>query len=355
MKKTGQLLREAREARGISLQEISVHLKINSRILRALEEGDQAQLPAKTFLRGFVQSYAQFLRLNGDEVLELFQAEMGTTHPKMITKQVEAAAAVEPAKPSYYAPTVTTLSADTATTPSAKPAPPTESKSQSAPEIKREETLQRTAVPTLSVDQKTWSHSMKVGTIVVIIAIAGIIFGVIKTIEKYEREAQVVQPPPLELQAVPRTEVVPLISPLSTMVPPEGAEALGTDVPTPNLPSEAVPPDAQAAVPVPSTSPAPAPVVVAPVPSTVPATEAAEARPQEVIIEALDRVVVEYSIDDKPKATLVLNPEKVHTFRGDKRVSLGFSDGGSINLIYNGKDKGVPGNLGKPLKLSFPQ
>ena len=76
---------------------------------------------------------------------------------------------------------------------------------------------------------------------------------------------------------------------------------------------------------------------------------------QEVIIEALDRVTIEYSIDDKPRATIVLSPEKVHTFKGEKKVSLSFSDGGSINLIHNGKDKGVPGNLGKPLKISFPE
>lgn len=356
MKKTGQILREAREARGISLQEVSVHLKINSRILRALEEGDRSQLPAKTFLRGFVQSYAQFLRLDGNEVLELFQAEMGTTHPKMITKQVEMAA-VEPTKP---LPIASAAPVATTTPPSSSEtmAPPSESVI-AAPivETKKEEIYTRTPVPpSLSVDHKTWSHSMKIGTAVVILAIAGIIFGVVKTIEKYEREAQVVQPPPLELQAVPRSDVMPLVSPLSTMVPSGDAFASGMPLPsqTPELNAIAT----ATTNPDPSPQPTP-PVAVDATPResglVEPAAAGASNRPQEIIIEALDRVIVEYSIDDKPKATIILNPEKVHTFRGDKKVSLGFSDGGSINLIYNGKDKGVPGNLGKPLKLNFPE
>jgi cytoskeleton protein RodZ len=88
MKKTGQLLKEARETKSVSLQEVSIHLKINTKTLKALELGDVTQLPAKTFLRGFVQSYAQYLKLDLNQIMEVFQEEMGTTHPSMITTQV---------------------------------------------------------------------------------------------------------------------------------------------------------------------------------------------------------------------------------------------------------------------------
>lgn len=339
MKKTGQLLREAREARGISLQEVSVHLKINSRILRALEEGDLTQLPAKTFLRGFVQSYAQFLRVDTNEVLDIFQAEVGTTHPKMITKQVEMAAeSAKPPTPSYIVETK-------------EPVATQNNVSQN--ETRGAETVatpKATTPQALSVDHKTWSHSMKIGTVGLIIVIGFVIYGVIRTIDKYEREAQVVQPPPLDLQAVPRTENLPDVVPLATISPEQ------VDVAVANQSAQAIAP---AATPNLIVSPTPSPLAAAatPKPSATPEASVLPpvSRPQEVIIEALDRVVVEYSIDDKPKATIVLSPEKVHTFRGEKKLSLGFSDGGSINLIYNGKDKGVPGNLGKPLKLNFPE
>jgi cytoskeleton protein RodZ len=38
-------------------------------------------LPAKTFVRGFVRSYAEFLKINPEIVLRQFQEEMGTTSP----------------------------------------------------------------------------------------------------------------------------------------------------------------------------------------------------------------------------------------------------------------------------------
>lgn len=352
MKKTGQLLREAREERGISIQEVSVHLKINNRILRALEEGDRTHLPAKTFLRGFVRSYAQFLRLNENQILDLFQAEMGTTHPNMITKQVEMAGASEPAPlevPSGAE------SQEVVSTPSETPSTPEPAKINPAYSIEAtlEQNKGKGPVGTLSVDQKTWSNSLKIATILVVIAIAAIILGVVKTIEKYEREAQVVQAPPIPLEAVARTEQESPTSPLATMVPSnEGGEALLTSTP--------VPLDAGAD---PNAAMTPMATPVAGDPSGVSSTGSSESakataptpRPQVIIVEALDRVVVEYSIDDKPKATVVLNPEKVHTFKGEQKIQLGFSDGGSINLIHNGKDRGVPGSLGKPLKLSFPE
>ncbi len=84
MKKTGALLRKVREEKGLSLHEIGLSLKINPKILKQIEDGEQNNLPAKTFLRGFVQSYSIFLKLDSDEVLRIFSEEMGSTKPKKI-------------------------------------------------------------------------------------------------------------------------------------------------------------------------------------------------------------------------------------------------------------------------------
>ena len=48
----GQILREAREAREISLEEISAELRIESHLLAALEEGRYDELGAPVFARG---------------------------------------------------------------------------------------------------------------------------------------------------------------------------------------------------------------------------------------------------------------------------------------------------------------
>ena len=31
-----------------------------------------------------------------------------------------------------------------------------------------------------------------------------------------------------------------------------------------------------------------------------------------------------------------------------------FTDGGAVNVIVNGRDRGVPGTIGKPIKLTYP-
>lgn len=58
------LLRQAREARGLSLGQVSAHLKLTVRQIEAIESGDLSVLPGQTFARGFVRNYARFLDLD---------------------------------------------------------------------------------------------------------------------------------------------------------------------------------------------------------------------------------------------------------------------------------------------------
>lgn len=58
------LLRQAREARGLSLGQVSAHLKLTVRQIEAIECGDLSILPGQTFARGFVRNYARFLGLD---------------------------------------------------------------------------------------------------------------------------------------------------------------------------------------------------------------------------------------------------------------------------------------------------
>src|SRR5258708_5239696 len=84
MKELGQFLRDKREERGMSLEEVSVATKIGVRVLLAIEEGDLSKLPPKAFVRGFIQSYAKYLGLDVKEILGKFQEAVGTTNPKSI-------------------------------------------------------------------------------------------------------------------------------------------------------------------------------------------------------------------------------------------------------------------------------
>jgi cytoskeleton protein RodZ len=66
---TGARLREARAAAGLSLDAVAQQLKLAPRQVKALEDDDFAQLPGRTFVRGFLRNYARLLRLDPDALL----------------------------------------------------------------------------------------------------------------------------------------------------------------------------------------------------------------------------------------------------------------------------------------------
>src|SRR4029079_163523 len=67
----GGRLKSAREAAGLSLDQVAQQLKLAPRQVRALEDEDFAQLPGRTFARGFVRNYARLLNLDGDHLLSM--------------------------------------------------------------------------------------------------------------------------------------------------------------------------------------------------------------------------------------------------------------------------------------------
>jgi cytoskeleton protein RodZ len=66
---TGARLREARAAAGLSLDAVAQQLKLAPRQVKALEDDDFAQLPGRTFVRGFLRNYARLVRLDPDALL----------------------------------------------------------------------------------------------------------------------------------------------------------------------------------------------------------------------------------------------------------------------------------------------
>ena len=59
----GQVLRRAREGRGLSLEQVSSSTKIHVKIIQDLELDRYDELPAEPFTRGFIYNYARFLGL----------------------------------------------------------------------------------------------------------------------------------------------------------------------------------------------------------------------------------------------------------------------------------------------------
>lgn len=70
---TGDLLRQAREAWGLSLEAVAKRTRIQTRSLAAIEAEDFPALPARVFVRGFVMAYARELRLDPEHVWSCFE------------------------------------------------------------------------------------------------------------------------------------------------------------------------------------------------------------------------------------------------------------------------------------------
>lgn len=71
----GVQLHEARERQGLMLEAVARSLRIPTKTLRALEEGDFASLPADVYMRGFLRQYAEALGLDAVPFLRAFAME----------------------------------------------------------------------------------------------------------------------------------------------------------------------------------------------------------------------------------------------------------------------------------------
>jgi len=361
VKKTGEVLKKAREDKGLSLHEVGIFLKINTRILQAIENGDLSKLPAKTFLRGFVQSYAKYLKLNSDEILKLFQSEL---------------------KP----PIEETPEAEVISQPEEVLAPQTEE--PEAPVTNRSATNQSVLMgPGLTTD------TLKLKTIVISALALVLVFVVYfgnNLIKRYQKEAEVpneialINPSNnsedtttssvLIAQDPEKPEDKILTDPVSSAATP----AASATAPTPTTVTASTP----VAKPVASTPqvtalPAATPSTVTPIPvpqlatqqktasettslpTTPVSTPSGETKPTtegksvEVIVEAKDNVEIEYASAKSNPQKLLLKGDQIHTFKSRSGIRLKISNGGAVNIIVNGQDLGAPGAIGQSIQLNY--
>lgn len=355
MKRTGEILKKAREKKGLSINEIALSLKISSKVLKSIEDGDTSQLPAKTFLRGFVQSYANYLRVDVNNVLAIFQEEMGSTRPSPLIQLPE------------QDETLDTTEKKSGETPTPRASSPPSEK------------------PFNSLAKNNNSRTITFSVLGVLLV--GLIVFTKKMIDKYQKEGVVSevevttplnepaaspdQPSSAPASTSPTPTATVMSTPFGTPTPAQNSTPVSSPTPvhtptpaatlasTPTPKPSVSPSPTSSATPKVSPSPSPSPTASAspsatpsPSPSASPSATPSN-KPIEVIVEALDRVEIEYSGRDGKADKIVLNAEQVHTFKSKSGLRLNISNGGAVNVIVNGKDLGIPGNLGKPVKLNF--
>jgi cytoskeletal protein RodZ len=72
----GTRLKEARIAKGYSLEDLQGITKIQKRYLAGIEEGDHSIMPGPFYVRAFIKQYAEAVDLNPDALLEQHKAEV---------------------------------------------------------------------------------------------------------------------------------------------------------------------------------------------------------------------------------------------------------------------------------------
>ena len=85
MRTVGQVLKEEREKKFFSLEEIEKATKIRKELLEFLEAGLYSKLPPPTFVQGFIKNYGKFLKLDQEKLLAIFRREFSEgQHPPRV-------------------------------------------------------------------------------------------------------------------------------------------------------------------------------------------------------------------------------------------------------------------------------
>lgn len=77
MEEIGGLLREAREAQGMTLRDVERATMIRRKYLEAIEAGEFSQMPGEVQLKGFIRNYAAVVGLDPDRVMGRFREARG--------------------------------------------------------------------------------------------------------------------------------------------------------------------------------------------------------------------------------------------------------------------------------------
>lgn len=323
MKITGQLLKSERLNKDISVQEAAAALKLSVKIITSLEAGDMQSLPAKTFVRGFVKSYAEYLKLDPNMVLRQFQEEMGTTSP--LPK-------VPPPQPSLPGENIK----------AARPAIRHTSQSHSAQDPVRTSPLQQKKMQEDSVNNKIAIFISGAILLVAVLVISAKLFNSIGADSTPVTQTQNNSAP-----IVPRYDVDPnAIAPQDDSNHPAAAAE-------PNLPSAPV---AATSNPAPE-SPA---VAAAPIATAPPAISLDEeyppspGKPVELMIEAKKDIEIYYAKGNtKLFKSLKIPQHQLQIIRSSTGLHIKAADGGSLRLTVNGIETGFAGPANKQVKLSF--
>ncbi len=88
MERIGRKLKQLREEKGITVEEISSHLKISRRFLIYVENCEYHKIGGIFYLKGIIKQYASYVGMNPDEAVKMLEKEI-TPSPQVQVKKAE--------------------------------------------------------------------------------------------------------------------------------------------------------------------------------------------------------------------------------------------------------------------------
>lgn len=85
--KLGETLREAREAKGVTLHQAEAVTRVRGKYLMALEDGDWSSLPEPLYVKGFIRSYARYLGLDSLSLIAQYDRLAAVPRTKPAVRQ----------------------------------------------------------------------------------------------------------------------------------------------------------------------------------------------------------------------------------------------------------------------------
>ncbi len=85
MSQVGDFLKDVRIRKGLSINEVAEGTGIRTQYLEALENGDYSKIPGDVFIKGFIRNYGNFLKVDGNALVEEYKNQMSNASNKKVS------------------------------------------------------------------------------------------------------------------------------------------------------------------------------------------------------------------------------------------------------------------------------
>jgi len=291
----GKYLKQQRESKKISLREVAKSTKVRENILKAIEEDQHHLLPPTTYVKGFLLSYAKYLRLNPKDVLLRYERAL---KGEPITSPLP-----PPPEPEQEMPTPPPPKPEQEMPPPPPPKPKVEVSPPPPPKAKQEIPLPRPRTP----KQKILWNTKQMGVVGGVILVSLIIF-------------YFFYPYPSELPIAPVPEK-PVIQGKPSLAPSPPAAA------TPSVPP------------------------LTPSPPATATTSVSEKKPFSLQLKAIEETWVSAQVDDQPGKEMTFKPGEGISLQASNRIRILVGNAGGLELILDGKPLDKFGKSGEVVTL----